>query len=104
MANYQEADPVQKAIHCFAGPRVNVTSGTSTDIFTVGAGDIGKFFEGATVRVHSADFSVDSGDVEILSITGNDVTVDDMGFTALLGYEVDLIGFSSDEGAPYVYY
>jgi hypothetical protein len=27
-----------------------------------------------------------------------------MGYTPLVGHEVDLIGFSSDEGAPYVYY
>jgi hypothetical protein len=104
MAGYGDAGNIYKAIHVFNGARVLVTASVSSTVFTVGAGDTSKFFVGGLVRVHTTDYSSDSGSVEVVDITGNNITVESMGYTPLVGHEVDLIGFSSDEGAPYVYY
>lgn len=107
------ADPadrdVMKGLHCFFTPRVTVVSGDSGTVFEVPPADISKFLVGGFVRVHSADFSVDSrdslveDDPQITDVDGGTfkITVDtDMGFTPAAGYEVDLIGFA-DGGPPY---
>ncbi len=90
-----------KTIHCYATPQVDVTSGTSTTQFDVGAGDIGKFFVGGFIRIHNDDFSRDSGDTSIVDITGTTITSKgDLGFTPAVGDRVELIGFG-DKGKPY---
>ena len=91
---------IYKAIHVFYDPQVAVASGTSTTVFNVGSGDASKFSAGRSIRVHSADFSDDSGDIKISAVSGTQITCDDMGFTPTSSDLVDLIGFP-DTGAPY---
>jgi hypothetical protein len=105
---YNAGTDKMKSFYCFQSPRIAITAGVSTTIFTVGAGDISKFFVGGFVRVHNEDFTVDStptgdlDDLEITDITGNDITVDrDMGFTASSSEFASIVGFASDEGLPY---
>lgn len=88
--------------YCFFDPQIEVISGTSGTVFSVGAGDVGKLFLGCTIRVHSPDFTDDSGDVTVEDISGTTVTVSsDLGFTPSSGDLVDLIGFNEDGGAAY---
>lgn len=94
---------IYKLIHCFTDPQVDVVTGVSAFAFTVSAGDIGKFFVTAAVRVHNDDFSIDSGDVKVTDVTGVTVTVGTtLGFTPSVGQRVDLIGFA-DSGGAYRY-
>lgn len=89
-----------KAVHAFLSPTVTVVSGISTTKFTVSAGEAPKFLTSAVIRVHSPDFTSDSGDVFILDRVG--VTIEtrtSMGFTPSAGYLVDLIGFLDRGGA-----
>lgn len=90
-----------KIAHAFLTPQVEVTSGTSNTVFDVA--DVSKFFLNTRIRVHNEDFTNDSGNVKIIDITGSTITVDtDMGFTPSTGDLIDLIGFASDSGKPYV--
>jgi hypothetical protein len=90
-----------KLMFCHFNPQVLVVSAASGTQFTIGGGDVSKFFVGSILRVHSTDYSVDSSEVQVSDITGNTITVDtDLGFTPLAGYEIDLVGFQ-DEGLPY---
>ena len=93
-----------KSIHCFSGPQVAVTSGASVTKFSVGLGDISKFFVGAQISVHNDDYSSVSPDVYVESIVGTTITTrTSLGFTPTSSYLVDLIGFSADEGPAYRY-
>jgi len=92
-----------KLIHCYIEPQVSVASGSSSTVFDVDGGDIGKFFVGSILRVHDFDYSDDSPEVRILTIVGNTITVDAaLGFTPNNTHYIDLIGFI-DEGLPYRY-
>lgn len=93
-----------KVLHVFLSPQVAVVAGTSQTEFSVGGGDIGKFFEGCTVRVHSEDFTQDSGEVRVSTIVGTTITVDSaLGFVPNASHLIDYIGFSNDSGDPYRY-
>lgn len=90
-----------KRAHTFFNPQVNVASGTNSTTFDVGALDADKFLEEAFIRVHNSDYSVDSGEVQVTSIVGTTIIVNnDMGFTPSSSEVVDLIGFK-DGGVPY---
>lgn len=90
-----------KIIHCYFDPQLTVATGTSSTVFTVSAPDAAKMYVGSTVRVHSEDFSVDSGEVNVSDITGVTITVDaSLGFTPSAGQLIDLVGFP-DRGFPY---
>lgn len=90
-----------KRAHCFYTPQLTVVSGVSTTEFTVSALDATKVFNGAFIRVHNSDYSIDSGDVEVTSVAGVNIIVNtDLGFTPSAGQLVDLVGFI-DEGEPY---
>lgn len=100
------SDPVYalkyKSTHCYFDPTIDVASGTSGTVFSVGAGDVSKLFVGATILVHDDDFSDESDEVKITDITGTTVTVDnDLGFTPSSLHFIELVGFSSDEGSAY---
>lgn len=96
-----------KTIHAFLDPVVAVVSGVDSTHFTVGAGDIGKFHVGAPIRVHSIDYTNDSGDLTVIGISGTTIqTSASMGFTPSSGNQVDLVGFAdfnaqSNAGQPY---
>lgn len=92
-----------KNIFVFADPSVAVTAGSSAFVFSVGAGDVGKFVVGATVILHNADYSVQSPEVKVSAIAGTQITVDrSLGFTPSSLYQVELIGFP-DAGFAYRY-
>ena len=92
-----------KLFHTFQAPRITVTGGSSDTVFTVGASDAAKFNVGATVLVHTTDFSTASGEVLVTNVSGTTITVGtSLGFTPASGYEVDYIGFA-DNGAAYRY-
>ena len=94
---------VLKNIFVFADPSVAVTAGSSAFVFSVGAGDIGKFVVGATVILHNADYSVQSPEVKVSAIAGTQITIDrSLGFTPSSLYQVELIGFP-DAGFAYRY-
>jgi hypothetical protein len=101
-----QVNEVYKNIFWFLTPTVAVASGTSQTVFTVDVSDIGKFHIGSPVRVHSEDYTVDSGDeinilVKAVNTTTNEITVDTaLGFTPAAGQFIDLIGFP-DGGGPY---
>lgn len=90
-----------KIVHCFFDPQLVVVSGTSSTVFDVSSGDAAKIFVGSVIRIHSEDFLIDSGEINVSDITGTTITVDaDIGFTPSAGQLIDLVGFI-DRGAPY---
>ena len=75
-------DSLYKISHCFLDATVSVVTGIDDYNFTVSSGDIGKFFKGSTVRVHSEDYTSDSGELTVQAITGDQIEVSaTMGFT-----------------------
>lgn len=83
-----------KQRHAYFSPRVTIVSGTSTNRFTVSAMDVGKFFVGSVIRVHDFSFVLDSPEVVVTEIDGNDIIVSNsLGFMPIAGLFVDLIGF-----------
>lgn len=89
-----------KIFHAYLAPTVEVVTGVSSTSFTVGAGDIAKFLEGATVLVHSVDYVTESEEVKVVSAVGVTVTVDTaLGFTPSAGQVVDLVGFPDSSPA-----
>lgn len=93
---------VWKKLHCFITQIVSVTSGTSSTIFNVGAGDIGKFSVGDYITVNTANFSQYSEDVKITDITGTQITVGtSLGFTPSASHYVNHVSFA-DGGDPYI--
>ena len=92
---------IWKQVHAFLTPRVSIVSGLSSTQFTVGAGDIGKFFVDASCEVFNPSYSNDIV-VKVTNVSGLTVTVKDMGFTPDSTYKVEQIGFSSDEGGAYL--
>jgi hypothetical protein len=98
-----ELNFVLKNVFVFADPSVPVVTGVSDKIFTVGAGDVGKFLVGATVLLHNADWSTVSPEVKVSAILGTQITVDrSLGLTPSSLYTVELIGFP-DGGPAYRY-
>lgn len=92
-----------KNVFVFADPSVAVTSGVSSTVFNVGAGDVGKFVLGAQIMLHNANYSVQSPEVKVSAISGTQITVDrSLGFTPSSSYQVELIGFP-DAGYAYRY-
>ena len=100
-------DSLYKAVHVFWNPSVAVVALSGfQDQFEVTSGDVAKFWIGAPVRIRNADYSLDTGDklLRVQSVAGNVVTLNDVaGFLPNNTCLVDLIGFASDEGAPYVW-
>lgn len=106
IVGYEEVDELEsfyKNAHCFWDHQVDVVSGVSNTELEVGAGDIGKFFVGSLIQIHNEDYSINTTGLKVLAISGNNITFDDAGFIADNSMKIDLIGFSSDEGKPYVY-
>lgn len=98
-----EINFVLKNVFVFADPSVPVVSGVSDKIFTVSAGNIGRFVEGATVLLHTDSWSVQSPEAKIDDITGTQITVDrSLGFTPSSIHTIELIGFP-DGGPAYRY-
>ena len=87
-----------KELYAFLSPTVYVASAVDPLGFTVEAGKGSLFKAGATVRVHNYDYSLDSGEVEVLSVAGDVIETDGLGFTPDSDSIVDFIGFP--DGGP----
>lgn len=103
-------DDIYKAVHCYSNPEVVIVSGIDNFSFNVSLADADLFQLGLPIRVHDADYSVDStpnvtfDDAVVTDVTGTVVTVDrDLGFTPSVGQLVNLIGYE-DGGQPYRYF
>lgn len=87
-----------KLVHAHMAPDISITGGTSSTVFTVGAGDASKFQVGFPIRVHSADFTDFSDEVNILSVVGTTITVDStLGFTPSSSHYASLLGFADGD-------
>lgn len=102
VATYDESSQTFKTLFGYIDPTVLVDSSASTTQFDVPVGEEVKFFSDGFIRVHNQDFSNDSGQVKILDVTGQTITCEDLSFTPSNGDQVNLIGFYTDEGLPYV--
>lgn len=91
-----------KLQHVFWVRSAPVVSGLSTTSFTVSAPDAALILVGRTLRIHNEDFSDDSGNVEVISVVGTTVTVEDMGFTPAANDFVELVPWY-DQRAPYLW-
>ncbi len=108
VANYPDtSDPDTnarwKAQYGFLSPSVTPVSASDESHITVAPADIDKFLVGALVRIHSANFANDSGELEVTDVdTGTNVITlsSDAGFSITSSHIIDLIGFK-DGGAPY---
>ena len=96
---------ILKQIHPFWTPQLVITNVISPTVFEVSLLDASRIFVDAVVRVHSDDYVRDSGLTarRVVSVVGQEITVTDLGFTPLVGDKIDLIGFVSDNGAPYAW-
>lgn len=102
--NISTQDNLLKLAHPFWTPTLEVVTGTSQTQFTVSSLDAAKLFVGSLVRVHSLDYSIDSGKdgIKVNSVAGVVVTLEEnLGFVPSAGQKIDFIGFASDQGQPY---
>jgi hypothetical protein len=104
---YDESDArelkLYKAIHCFWNPQVAATGGNTTS-FTVDSGDIGKFYVGAPLQIHLADYS-ENASATVESISGTTVNLTtELGFSVTSSHLIDKIGFAGDTGSFYAFY
>lgn len=105
LAEYDPNESLAKVSHAFLSPAVQVVNGISDTEFDVSMSDINKFWVGGIVRVHNEDYTIDSGEVKVISISGNTVEVSpSLGFTPSSGHMVSYIGFSSDKTQTYRFY
>lgn len=97
------ADAFYKALHPFWTPTLTVTSGVSATQFNVSLLDAAKLFQGSVIRIHDADYTVDSYDkiIKVITVVGTLVTCDDIGFTPSVNQKINLVGFVSDSGNAY---
>jgi hypothetical protein len=99
-------DAIYKSLYAFWNCSAEVSATVNEEEFEVSAGDLPKFFVGATIRVFAPDYSQDTKEIQlrVKEIVGNTIVLNSsMGFFPLPGYRVELIGFASDDGTPYVW-
>jgi hypothetical protein len=88
-----------KSIHAFRSPTVAIAGTGTPNQFDVSPLDVSKFFKGAVLRIHTEDWSVDSGDVKVQSISGNTIILEsDLEFTPDVSHLVSGIGFPDRSG------
>lgn len=103
---YDETDQTTmsywKGIHAFWNPQVSAISG-DFESFEVDPSDVGKFYEGAPLDIHTEDYT-QRAQASVSNVAGNIVTINStLGFQITNSFLIDLIGFG-DEGAPYSWY
>ncbi len=92
---------IYKAVHAFADASIVLTGAANDTSFTIDIGDAVRFPVGSQVRVHSIDYSDDSGELTILSVVSTTVTVSaSMGFTPSAGDLAENMDFK-DGGKTY---
>jgi len=99
---YQNSGDLYKDIFVYFNPSVLIQDVISPTVLEVPDGSL--FFEGSRVYIRSENFLFDSFDenLEIDSISGNEITLNKTpSFAVQVGFIIDLIGFSDDDGKPY---
>lgn len=83
-----------KNIFVFTNPTVFVDAPVDSVSFDVDPSDVSKFLVGATIEVHNFDYTNRSGELRVLSVSGNTITTSsDLGFTPQAGDLIDFIGY-----------
>ena len=96
-----EVNSKWKMMHCCFNPTITVLSGISTTQFTVAPLDEVKFVIGQKIRIHNADYSIDSDEAIVVDALGGIVTIQEpISFIPAAGQLVELVGYT-DLGAPY---
>jgi len=103
---YDESSDFNKLLHGSLSPRIDIVSGVDNFSFDVSPSDIGKFFVGSVLDIHTYSFAGDRAENAVIeSISTNTITVtESLGFTPDNTYSIDKIGFSSDNGEFYLYF
>jgi len=95
----EDIDRAIKLSHTFVMPSSLLTGVTSPSIFTVDAGEIGKYEVGMEVQVHSEDFTIDSETRIIDDITSNTITLnEDLDITPAIGHRLEVYAFADEKG------
>lgn len=98
-----------KLLHGFSDPSVQVVSGSSSTVFSVSSGNIGRFLVGATILLRNVTYSIFSQEVLITSIVSNTITVSEpltntennnATFIPDASMKIEIIGFA-DGGNAY---
>jgi len=90
-----------KLLFSFIDPTLTVVTGISTTQFTVSVGDSSKIFVGLPIKIHNADYSLNSDESTVDSIVGVTVTLTQpISFIPSAGQKIELIGFR-DLNGPY---
>lgn len=96
------AQSLAKLLHAYQSPTVTATSAPTAGAFTVGAGDVSKFWVNAPIVFYSSDHSSVSSEGAVTDITGTTISYSGAsGWAGSIGDRVELIGFAGDEGGPY---
>lgn len=91
---------IYKQTFGFSGATVQVASGATQTQFDVSPSDIGKFFIGCKIRVHTEFYTVTSPEVKVIDINTNTLTVDEvLGFVPDNTYYITGIGFPDKTGS-----
>lgn len=90
-----------KLLFAFIDPTLTVVTGVSDTEFTVSPADAAKAFPDLPVKVHNADYSVESPECIVDSVVGVTITLKtSLGFTPVAGQKVEFVGFK-DGGGPF---
>lgn len=88
-----------KSQYAFFSPRIPIVSGATATQFDVSPLEIGRFFVGAKLFVHTEDYSTTSNEHTVQEIIGNTVVVTKtLGFTPDSTYYVTGVGFYDKSG------
>lgn len=96
------ANAYSKLLHAFQDPTVAVATAPAAGVVTVGAGDVSKFFVGASIVFFNSTYSSVSAEATVTSIVGTQINYSGAaGWTGALTNKIGLIGFAGDSGAAY---
>lgn len=95
-----EASKLYKTLFAFIDPTLTVVSGTSQTQFDISLLDAALLIAGQLISVHSVGYSIESPEVEVVSVIGTTVIVDSpLGFIPAAGQQIELVGFIDGGGA-----
>lgn len=103
--NYPNTENVKtealwKARTIFVNPSVKVTTGIDLTKFNVSLSDADYFFVGSILYLHNDDFTDQSEEVEVISITGTQIEISiPITFIPNSSHTIELIGFKDKQPA-----
>jgi hypothetical protein len=101
LPDYDDAESYHKASYGYFNPSVIITNVISSTIIEC---DVTNLFVGSTCEIHSPEWNNISQIVTIADITGNQVTFSEpLDYLPSINDVIDMVGFKSDEGNPYLY-